>query len=245
MKDGVKVQDVMEAYIVTSDKTFFLGCLEESGISKTVDSELLTCGIGNKVRTKLFSAQNYSVNVQPLLHSDNVIALQTGTDFTEGATQNVFKHETHQAVDNVGTIEVTLSAGATPLNDAVTILDKYNNEFTGSYDSGTSVVTITDGVAGDTYVIVFQEEEASADILEFDATAYPKNVHLQLHTIGYDPDTNDVIVDIYYDFPIASPDGNMDAVYTKGTNTSTPINFDIINDLLTDSYGTYSTIERA
>lgn len=239
--DNIKLQDVAEVIIIndTTGEHWYYGCTDETAISKTVDKEILTGGIGNKQCGVLFTNQSYQVTITPTLFATNFLETQTGTTFTSGSVDVWKKEEVIAVDDGAGGAEATIDG--TPIDDEVYVVDKNNESFTGTFATGT--VTITDGVIGDTYIIMYQENEATADTLDFDSGTFPKNVHLQLHTIAYEPKTENVTHDIYINFPIASPDGALDMTLTKGTNTQTPITFDILDNA--GSYGTYTVVERA
>ena len=234
--DNIHVHDVFEVFVNDGTRDYFYGCVTGTGLEKTVDSELLRCGIGNKVRAKQFNSQDYKVNVTPLFHNDNIIAMQTGGAFVAG-TKTLKRSFGAVAVDNLGDIEIDMtSAGGTPVGDAVVVLDKYNTVFVGTYVA--DVVTITGGVAGDFYTILW-DEVLTGEALDLGGAVFPENVHLTLKGLGYDPDTNAEKLNIYWDFPIASPDGNLSQAYEVGTNSPTNIAFDILSNGVTGSYGTY------
>ena len=240
--DNIKVQDVAEVLIIndTTGEKFFYGCTEGTGFSKSAESEMLTCGIGNAQRAKLWKGQSLSVTVQTLLFSPNLIAMQTDSlgSFINGS-KNFWKKEMGVGVSGTG-IEVTITG--TPVDDEVTVVDLNNKQYTATYSAGT--VTITDGVEGDTYIILYQETEATTDYLEFDSTKFPSNVHLQMHTIAYDVDADVPVADLYWDFPVASPDGNIDSGLNKGENTGTSVKFDIMKPFGVDTYGIFAVVPK-
>lgn len=240
MLDNVIVKDVLEAFIVddVNNKTYFFGATTESNINQTIEQEKLKAGIGNKVKAILQSSKEVTFKIQNLFHSDNFLALQSGSTFTT-ASRDLMRRETKVAADNAGSIEVTISG--TPKNDEVTVLDKNNKEYSATYSSGT--VTITNGVAGETYTVVYLETTADVNVLDFNADKFPSVVHVQLHGIAYDPDTNQIVADIYYDFKKAQPDGSVDRTYSAGSNTNDVINFSTIEDE-NGNYGEYYVVPR-
>lgn len=231
MYNAVLVPDVLLAFIKLGTQRWFLGCTEESSVSKTVDSEILTCGIGNKAVAKIFTGQNYSVTVRTLYHNDTFISLQSGSDFLTSQTANVPRTEVGVLASGVVTIT------GTPVDDKVWAQDALGKTYVATYATGDA--TVTGGVDGVMYTIIYDEEITNADKVVFDATKFPKNVELQLYGIAQDPATNLPIVNIFYNFPIASPDGSLDLAYAKGTNTSTSITFEILANNQTNEYGEY------
>lgn len=135
---------------------------------------------------------------------------------------------------------VTCTITGTPKSDTVYVADVYGKTHTGTYD--TSVVTITTGVAGSYYNIMYQETTANVDQVDLDVDSFPSDLHVQLHTIAYDENADEIIADIYWDFPKAVPDGSIDESFSGDAKVST-IGFKAIDDG-TGSYGTYMIIER-
>lgn len=240
IKSGVIVHDVLEAYVLddVNSTAHFFGCLTESSINKTVNSEDIRCGIGNVLKAVFDTDQDITFSVTTAMHSDHFIEYQTGGSFSTGS-HDLWKHEVKTAVDNVGSIEVTIAG--TPVGDVVKVIDKYNKEYVGTYAAGT--VVITSGVEGETYTVFYEETTAGADILEFNASDYATNLHVMLHGIAYDPETNAVVSDIYYDFPISKPDGNLDLAYALATNITPQISFRAISDA-TGKLGSYIVVDR-
>ncbi len=157
--------------------------------------------------------------------------------FTTGS-KDFWKKENGIGVDDAGSIKVTITG--TPLDDVVSVVDIHNTQFVATYATGD--VTITGGVEGDKYIVMYQETEAITDYLEFDSTKFPSNVHLQMHTIAYNVDTDTKIADLYWDFPVASPDGNIDSGLSKGENTGTSVKFDIMKPFGVDTYGIFAVV---
>lgn len=136
---------------------------------------------------------------------------------------------------------VTCEITGTPKNDTVYVTDIYGKTYTGSYDAGD--VTISTDRFGFIYNISYQETTASVDQLDLDVDSFPSDLHVVLHTIAYDENADEIIADIYWDFPKAVPDGSIDESYSGDAKTST-IGFKVIDDG-TGSYGTYMIVERS
>lgn len=236
MKSGVVVHDVLEAYLLQGSTAHFFGCLTESNINKAQTSEDIRCGIGNVLRNIYDTEQDITFSVTTAMHSDHFIEYQSGGSFSTGQTVEVWKHEVGEAD---ASLEVTITG--TPVDGVVKVIDRFNEEYVGVYATGT--VTITGATEGETYTVFYEEEETTADVLDFDATKYPENVEVMLHGIAYDPKTNLVISDIYYQFPIAKPDGNLDLGYALASNITPQITFRAIANA-DNSLGKYIVVDR-
>lgn len=231
----VKVQDVAEAYIKNGSLMRYFGCLTTSGINQSVTSEDVRCGIGNKLATRLFTQKDLEVTVETGLYSDHMIELQSGATFSVGQTVNVWKTET-----GVASAGLTITITGTPVDDVVWVQDKKGKAFVAAHAAGT--VTITGAVEGTTYIVSYQEQVTTADVLDLASDAFPETVNLILHTIAYDIDTDEVLADIWWDITNASPDGNLDLAYANGTNTITNATFRALD--ADGSYGSYIVVAR-
>jgi len=66
---------------------------------------------------------------------------------------------------------------------------------------------------------VVSSKEVTGDIIDLEPDRFGKTLEdVQLHTIAYDPDTNVIVADIYWNFFSAFPDGNFEQVLGAGTN---------------------------
>lgn len=93
--------------------------------------------------------------------------------------------------------------------------------------------------------ITVTPDQVTGEVLELEAGAFGKNVELQLHTIAVDPETNEVVCDIYWIFPNCTPDGNLEQVFGMGTNNVQTINFTPKVPRGETSYGQYIIVPRA
>ena len=84
-------------------------------------------------------------------------------------------------------------------------------------------------------VVTTTPKTVTGDVLEFKADSFPKNHSVQLRTIVYDPDTNEVVADMYFIFDRALPDGALAEAFEAGNKTS-EINF----TAMVDSEGNYA-----
>jgi len=232
----VIVQDPVEAIVFDGTDAKFFGCTQEGTITQTVDQTELICGIGSKVKAILNKSKMINFSVQMGVHVSDFIAYNSGVSMTSGS-RDIWKNEKVLAATTTG---VTCTITGTPKGGTVYVTDIYGKTFVGTYAAG--VVTITSGVAGDYYNIMYQETTADVDQVDLDVNSFPSDLHVQLHTIAYDEDGDAILADIYWDFPKAVPDGNINESFTGDAKVST-IGFKAIDDG-TGSYGTYMIIER-
>lgn len=88
------------------------------------------------------------------------------------------------------------------------------------------------------------EETVTGTVMDLKADKLPRNYKVQLRTIAYDPDTNEEVADIYWIFDKATPDGNLNEVFSAGTNKTQEISFIAQTPIGSDSYGQYVIVPR-
>lgn len=235
--NGVIVQDPLEVIVYNGTTAKFFGCTQEGNVSQTIDQTELICGIGSKVKAILNKQKTITFNVQTGLHNSDFIAYNSGTSFTS-ASFDIYKNE---QVVATGTGTITATITGTPKSDTVYVTDIYGKTYVATHSTGT--VTITSGVAGETYNVAYLETTANVDQLDLDVDSFPSDLHVVLHTIAYDENADEIVADIYWDFPKAVPDGSIDESYSGDAKVST-IGFKVIDDG-TGSYGTYMIVERS
>lgn len=239
---NVVVHDTCEVFLKTldNDKLYYVGITATSNVNQTIDQTPISGGIGNKRVTAIFNNKNIGFDVTTTLHDDDAYVLQGGADFASG-TVSVLTQETVQAVDATGVIKVTITG--TPTGGEVTVFDKFGKEYTGAFAD--TKVSITGGQAGEYYTVVYTITTPSGNILDLDSEKMPKTCSAQLHTIAYDPDTEEIVADIYWLFDKVRGDGAFGAAYAAGTNMQDSMKFNCETLIGSKSYGKYAVIPRA
>lgn len=241
MKDNLVASKTGIAYIKDlAGNWYFYGLTNSTGITQTSNTELLTSSPSAHTITKIFYNKQMTVDIMPTLFNTRFEMLQNSSmNDVSTVTANVTTHEQVVAVDNVGTIEATITG--TPVNDTVYVTDLYNSKiYASTYATGT--VTITDGVEGDTYIIMYDEEQADVEQVDFARDSFPENIEVTIMVIASDPESNVPEEKWYYNFPICSPSGEFDLSFEKETNTALDVTFDILTGLTGLSYGTKTIV---
>lgn len=81
-------------------------------------------------------------------------------------------------------------------------------------------VTVQDVEIDAQGVVTATEKTVTADVLDIKADSFPRNHNVQLRSIVYDPDTNQVVADIFFTFDRALPDGALSEAFESGNKTS-------------------------
>ena len=243
MYNKIKVQDTAEAFFIDADGVAkFFGCTSSAGINKAVSADDIRCGIGAGIATRIFTANDLTVTVETGLYANAFIEMQSGEKFDDTQTPIVWKAETVKA-ETTTAPAAKLTITGTPVDGEFYVQDRFGM----SIDGGTiaaKVITIGTGLTdGEMYTVVYPEAQTGAYTLEFKTASFPKVTGIMLHTIAYDPDTDEVLADIYWDIPKASPDGNLDLAYAIQTNTATSATFRALD--ANGKTATYIVVPRA
>lgn len=234
------VKDVCEVFLKDklNGNVYFLGLTTSSEVTQSLNSEILRAGIGNGVVATLYSDKTIGFNVSTIFHSDDLISMQMGKKFNTG-TVTVFEKESVTC-----TTEGELTIKGTPKTGGkVSVIDKHSEELAEA-TFASNKVTVAGATVGSVYTVIYPKELTTAKLLTIDDSV-PTAYETQLHTIGYDPDTNVVLSDIYWIFDNAVPDGALSQSYSAGANTPMSINFSVKKNVGSESYGKYAVAKRA
>ena len=219
-----------------------MGCLTSSGISKTVNTEDIRCGINNGLKTILQLDSDMTITLDTAVWNDYIMEMNSGSDFETAQTISVATYEKVPFV--VATTDATATILGTPVDDVVEVQDAQGTKYPATFATGT--VTVAGGattIAG-TDCFVIYTESVTADTLDLRSDVLPKVFGLTLHTIAYDPtEGGGVVADLYFFFPRVQPEGAMDLTAATSTNVSNQIVFRVLP--VNGSFGTYIVKERA
>lgn len=84
----------------------------------------------------------------------------------------------------------------------------------------------------------------AGEVLEFTAGSFPKNSYVQLKTIAYDVKTAEIGADVYFIFPKAIADGNLNEDFRAATNKTQEMTFTPMVPEGSKSYGQMIIIPR-
>ena len=84
----------------------------------------------------------------------------------------------------------------------------------------------------------------AGNAIELEADAIPKNAKLQLRTIAYDPDTQDVVAEIFWIFDKVAPAGEFSQTFGMGQNNVQEITFNALVPKGKTSYGRYVIVPK-
>lgn len=109
-------------------------------------------------------------------------------------------------------------------NFSITTALHYNEVY--EIQTGKKFAEVADAVVHDvtvdetTGVVTTTEKTVTAEVLDLSSDAYPENMEIQLHTYVYDPETNKIVSDLYFQFSKALPNGELSETFEASNKTS-------------------------
>jgi hypothetical protein len=206
-------------------KVIFTSEAQLAGISQQIDEKDIFAGIGNKKIAKIRSQKNITLKTKMALFDLEYLSVTQGVAVASDGTANVFKKEENlTVVDNTGTLSVTITG--TPV-DKVTLINAVGDSK--DYTPTAKKVTISDSfvVAGDKVTAVYRET-VTGNIVTFDSAKFSENYEVEYKTIAYNPVTNEIVSDIYFQFDNCLPSGSFDLSLESGNAYAPELNFDAL-----------------
>lgn len=238
--DNLLIKDTMEVFAIDNSNTanvFFLGVNTKASFVQKLSNTILRGAIGNLPKAILQTAKEATYEVDPLLWSDSVIGMLSGTTASSGtATVKYFEKDLVVAAG-----KVTLTG--TPSGTTCDLFDANNKHYSGTIATGVVTITPTAPADGSILTAVY-DTSVTGDITDLDAASFPKSFKLYGHTVAYNPDTSAIVSDIYLILTNAIPDGSLNAAFEAGKESTLPIMFQIITPTNSTSFGTYLNIPR-
>lgn len=238
----IKVQDVAELFMHFADgNTKFLGCMNTAGLEKTVDTEDIRCGIGWGLSSILYSNPDMSLTLTPAYWSETFMEIQSGEEFDDSESVNVWTYE--QGVAVLAATNSTVAITGTPVGGVVKVQTADGISYPATYLTGTVTITGGAALAGKTVQVLYKKA-VTGDVLTFKTDSYPKVMGITLHTVAYDVDTNEIVSDLYFTFDRVIGDGNLSMAMTGATNNAGEITVRVLPKT-GNEFGKYISVPRA
>lgn len=197
-----------------------------SSISGTLGiNEKIYGGIGNKALAVMKGQKEITSTLRNAFYDQEFLALTQGVAINESGTATVYKTEKDlTVVDNAGTLEVTITN-----TTATTAYVRNTKGETESATATTGKVAIPTGhaAAGDIVSVSYQEQ-VTGSVLELDSEKFAEAFTLEYHTIGYDPDTNAVVKDIYIQLDHVIPNDEFELSLENGSAVAPEVSFECL-----------------
>jgi hypothetical protein len=240
---NVMLQDVCEVFIKDLDnggKQYFFGLTTKTDITQKLKQDMLKGGIGNGVVGVVQAEKEITFKVSTLLHNDPIFEIQSGTTFANGTITAQKNEQIVCTQAGKVTLTGTPKTGTTPI-----VMDAFGKAIVGTFTaSAFTATTPADIAVGSTYTALYAFD-ATGDILSLDSKKFPKNYYVELHTIGYDVNTNKVACDVFLAFNKCLPDGGINLGLESGKNAGDEISFTAQLLAGSSEYGKIAIIPRS
>lgn len=228
---------------ISSGKIMATATTSTNSITASLDENKLLAGWGGGTVATINSNKAVELSFNDVFFSMDYLAIQQGTSVEVGATGNVLQTFTGIVVTNAAALEVVVPVGITATSAIFEDLD-------GSQESlaiTTGKITIPVGavaIAGDE-VTFYYEKTVTGQKVSIDSQNFPKLVEVLFHTRAFDPETNEVVQDIYIQFDKCKPAGASTMELGINTSASTDMTFTALNKSKTSTeMGRYWAIDR-
>ena len=236
----ILVKDTADVfYHFENGDTRYFGCMNTAGIEKTVDTEDIRCGIGWGLAAIMYSNPDMKLTFTPGFWNDYFLEDASGNEFADSGSVDVWTNEnvTFAASSSDAVCDIT----GTPVGDVVKVQDVTGKMYAATYTGGTVTITgeaALDGIKG----TVSYQKAVTADVLSFTISDNPKVHGITIKTIAYDPETNEIVAELYWTFDKVLGDGGLNLAIAGGTQSITEINARVL-PTASGEFGKYITVE--
>ena len=198
----------------------FLGNGQITGLTGSEEEEKIFGGIGNRHIYSIRHSKELELNITNATFDLEYLAMTQGEQISNKTT-TVVEFEKNLVVEGG---EVQLKDNS--FNGGVKIRVGRN---TTDAEAIQGVVTIPESAAVDgEEVAVAYSKDVEGETVILDATKFSKNYKVTYRTIVYSVDTNEVVADLYFVFPNASPSGEYELSLENGQAYTPELNFSVM-----------------
>lgn len=232
MKSRVLINDTAEATFtrLSDGHKVLMHETQLASLSQTVSEEKLKGGIGNGTIALLRTDKEMELSVRNALWDAEYLAMTQGTEFKPDGKVTVTKVYRADVLADDSEAPEAVIADKTYTGTATVVLPdgtrKEDVTITAGVVDPTTIATLDTGK--DKVEVIF-EQEVTGDIATFDSKKFGEKYRAEYYTIAYDPDTMEVVQDIYIIFDEVTPSGNFDMSFENGTAMTPEINFTVTN----------------
>lgn len=212
-------------------KVIFTAEAKVASIEQTVSESQIRGGIGNGVLAVYRTDKELKGKVTNALYDAEWLEMVTGTKFVEG-TANVFAEEAGVVCKAAGELEIK----GTPVENTISVIAEDGTPVAGTPTFSTKKISLEGLTENSVYTVQYQTS-VSGKILTVDISKYPENYEVEYHTIEYDPETNEVVKDLYWQFDKVTPSAQFSYSYEAGQPIGSEIDFTICNTKGTKEVG--------
>jgi hypothetical protein len=206
-------------------------------------NEKILGGIGNKPLAVMKGQKEMTTNFRNAFYDQEFLSMTQGVAIEEDGSVTVNKRENDLVVaENAAVLEVTIVG--TPAGTTVHVVNGKGEVVSATV--ATKVVTIPTGhaIVGEKVSVIYRET-VTGNIVAFDTEKFAEAFEIEYHTIGYNPENNKVVKDIYIQLDHAIPQGDFELSFEAGTAIAPEITFDALAAPNSTEIGRIIEVDRA
>lgn len=210
-----------------------------SSITSTLGiSERILGGIGNKTLAIMKGQKEVTTTFRNAMYDAEFLAMTQGVEVEQGKEATVYKREDALTVEN-GSVTIQ----GTPANNEVIVRNPVGAVVESVYEDGVVMVPEEHAKDGDVVSVTYQVT-VTGEVIELDAEKFGEAFEVEYHTIGYNPDTMEVVKDIYIQLDHVVPQGEMELSLENGTALAPEFTFDALTAPNTSQIGRIIHVNR-
>ena len=216
---------------ITDGKKILSTTTTLANLEQTVDETNLQAGIGGSTIAVLSSNKQITLGVTDALWSLEGLEVTQGVRINPTGTATVIKRAGATVSGADGTIvnaPATLTEAEVLLQDGTyAVVPVVAGVFTVPVNADTSCPELS----------VIYKTEITGESLEFRASSSSETYRAQLYTIAYDPQTMQVVKDVYITFDQVKPSGNFTMNFALGTAITPEMSLQVLKPKCSDVLG--------
>lgn len=196
-------------------------------------------GIGNKPLAIMKGQKEITSTMRSAFYNSEFLSMTQGVAVENGSARIWEDEKGLKVVDNAGTLSVTITGD--PDGATVQVTNKDGDTVPAAVASKS--VEIPEGHAkpGELVTVRYQKD-ITGEIVALESDKFAEAYELEYHTIGYDPETNKVVKDIYIQLDHVVPSGDFELSFENGNAIAPEITFEALTPSNSTSIG--RVIER-
>lgn len=215
-----------------------------AGISQALGiDEAIYGGIGSKPLARIRGQKEVTATVRNAFLDLELLATTQGVAVEKDGTATIYKRENELEVKENGEGQLQITIVGTPLDGKVHLVNPQNEIVEITVEGQVIDVPVDFAQKGQLLSAIYQED-VTGEVVEMRGDKFPEAFTMEFHTIGYDPDTNRVIRDIYIQLDHVVPSAEFELNFENGTPIAPEITFDCLTAPNAENIGRIITVER-
>lgn len=206
-------------------------------------NEKIFGSIGNKALAVMKGQKEVTSVFRNAFYDQEILSMTQGVAVEKDGSATIYETENDLVVvDNAGTLSVDIVGTAV----GTTVYVRNSKGETESATIATKKVTVPTGhaTAGEKVSVTYSKT-VTGDIVALDSEKFGEAYTIQYHTIGYDPELNRVVKDIYIQLDHVIPSSDFEMSFEAGTAIAPEVTFECLAAPNSKEIGRIIEVDRA